>query len=404
MPRNIRNTRRNFARPSDSFTPAASAGAITDVQGFPGATISVTKNSNPLGPGGNGTYVVTSIPSGLTGTTTSTATTASVSFGAPASTSAATFDIYISDANYNGNGKPIKVANPVTIPAAFQATLLVIAGGGGGGGASGGSQVSSGGGGGGGYRTFTGYNLTLATNYTVTVGAGGSAGQPGETRGSVGSNSIFSSATANGGGGGAGVSPGSQPALGGDGGSGGGGAGRNTVGPGNLGGSRIAITPFPTVETTTVQGNAGGGTTSNNVGSGGGGAGGAGQIGSGTGSQGGTSNNGLQSSITGTAVNRGGGGGGGGFPGGTGGFGGANGGGNNEVGANGTANTGGGGGGATSNNDNKAGGNGGSGVVILRYPNTRTITIGAGLTGSTSTDGSFRVTTITAGTGNVSFA
>jgi hypothetical protein len=40
----------------------------------------------------------------------------------------------------------------------------------------------------------------------------------------------------------------------------------------------------------------------------------------------------------------------------------------------------------------------------LRYPNTITITIGAGLTGSTTTDGSFKVTTITNGTGNVSWA
>jgi hypothetical protein len=32
------------------------------------------------------------------------------------------------------------------------------------------------------------------------------------------------------------------------------------------------------------------------------------------------------------------------------------------------------------------------------------ITIGAGLTGSTATDGSFKVTSITAGAGNVSFA
>jgi hypothetical protein len=40
----------------------------------------------------------------------------------------------------------------------------------------------------------------------------------------------------------------------------------------------------------------------------------------------------------------------------------------------------------------------------LRYPLTRTITIGAGLTGSTVTDGNFKVTSITAGTGSVSFA
>jgi hypothetical protein len=41
----------------------------------------------------------------------------------------------------------------------------------------------------------------------------------------------------------------------------------------------------------------------------------------------------------------------------------------------------------------------------LKYPDTRTISIGAGLTGSTSTvSGGFKVTTITAGTGNVSFS
>jgi hypothetical protein len=40
----------------------------------------------------------------------------------------------------------------------------------------------------------------------------------------------------------------------------------------------------------------------------------------------------------------------------------------------------------------------------LRYANTVTITIGAGLTGTTAADGSFTVATITAGTGNVSWA
>jgi hypothetical protein len=51
-----------------------------------------------------------------------------------------------------------------------------------------------------------------------------------------------------------------------------------------------------------------------------------------------------------------------------------------------------------------AGGNGGSGLVVLRYPNTRTISVGAGLTASTSTVGSDKVTTFTAGTGTVSFS
>jgi hypothetical protein len=43
-------------------------------------------------------------------------------------------------------------------------------------------------------------------------------------------------------------------------------------------------------------------------------------------------------------------------------------------------------------------------VVILRYPDTRTITIGAGLTGTESAaSGGFKRATITAGAGNVSW-
>jgi hypothetical protein len=68
----------------------------------------------------------------------------------------------------------------------------------------------------------------------------------------------------------------------------------------------------------------------------------------------------------------------------------------------GTANTGGGGGGKSNGGNGAAGG---SGVVILRYPDTVTITIGAGLTGSESAaSGGYKRATITAGTGNVSFA
>jgi hypothetical protein len=50
------------------------------------------------------------------------------------------------------------------------------------------------------------------------------------------------------------------------------------------------------------------------------------------------------------------------------------------------------------------GANGGSGIVIVRYPATFTCTIGAGLTGSTATLGANKVTTITAGAGNVSWS
>ena len=50
------------------------------------------------------------------------------------------------------------------------------------------------------------------------------------------------------------------------------------------------------------------------------------------------------------------------------------------------------------------GGEGGSGIVILRYPSSNTITVGAGLTASTSTIGGDKVTIFTAGTGSISIA
>jgi hypothetical protein len=397
MPRNIRNTRRNFARPSDSVTPAASAGALVDSSGYPGSTIGITKTSNPLGPTGTGVYTVTSVPSGLTGSLTTSATTGTISFSAPASTSAATFDIYVSDANYNGAGKPVKAANPITIPAAFQASVLVIAGGGAGGHAQGGSANCSGGGGGGGYREFSGYNLLLSTNYAVQIGAGGTSVNITSTNGGA---SVFSGVTAAGGGYG-GTIVGGGPSIGGSGGSSGGSAGRNGTNPGP--GSVTAITPFPTLELYSVQGFIGG--TSPNPGAGSAGGSSATAGGAAGSGGGGNAGNGQISSISGTSTRRAGGGGGGGSGGGgSGASGGGAGGGSNVSGDAGTANTGGGGGGACSNPNDKVGGSGGSGIVILRYPDTQTITIGAGLTGTTATTGSFKVTTITAGTGNVSWA
>ena len=47
---------------------------------------------------------------------------------------------------------------------------------------------------------------------------------------------------------------------------------------------------------------------------------------------------------------------------------------------------------------------GGSGVVILRYPAIKTISVGAGLTATTNTVGSDKVTSFTAGTGTVSWS
>jgi len=65
---------------------------------------------------------------------------------------------------------------------------------------------------------------------------------------------------------------------------------------------------------------------------------------------------------------------------------------------------GGGAGGHYVSGSNKPGASGGSGTVILRYPNTYTISVGAGLTSSTTTDGSDKITTFTAGTDTISFS
>lgn len=243
----------------------------------------------------------------------------------------------------------------------------VVAAGGGGGAA----YEAGGGGGAGGYRhsfgTASGTGLsggggacespltaTPGTNYTVTVGAGGAGGYPGAN----GSNSVFSTITSIGGGGGGGFSSPSTANAGVAGGSGGGGGGAAAGGAG------------------TANQGYGGGTGNNNTG-GSGGGGGAGSAGSGT-----TPGVGVASSITGTSVTR------------------ARGGGYSSGTA--AANTGHGGGGAQAYGGSVQ--QAGSGIVILRYPSSFTITIGAGLTGSTATDGAFKVTSLTAGSGNVSWA
>jgi hypothetical protein len=124
-----------------------------------------------------------------------------------------------------------------------------------------------------------------------------------------------------------------------------------------------------------------------------------------------TGGNGRSSSITGTPVTRAGGGGAGGY--GTFGSGGLGGGGIGRAdvftrGGNGEVNTGSGGGSGggegAPNFRTGGGGTGGSGIVILRYPDFYNITIGSGLTGTTSAPvNGYKVTTFTAGTGNISF-
>lgn len=246
---------------------------------------------------------------------------------------------------------------------------LVVAGGG-----SGGAD-SGGGGGAGGFRTATGLSVT-ATDYAVTIGAGGASPVNSGSLANNGSNSIFSSITSSGGGRG-GDRGYAYPtgSAGGNGGSGGGGGGGEaptgrTAGTGNSG----SYSPSEG-----NNGGAGRGPAGDFSGGGGGGAGAVGTAGSGT-SVGGAGGIGSYTVISGGAATgvgvlssgnyyfAGGGGGGGNSVNGTGGIGGGgNGGLNATSGYNALANTGGGGGGAGNSTNTGRGGAGGSGVVIIRY-------------------------------------
>ena len=276
------------------------------------------------------------------------------------------------------------------------ADALVVGGGGAGG--------HLGGGGAGGHRYFVDQSLVANTNYTVTVGAGGTA-SAGAT-GNQGSNSVFDTYTSAGGGGGAGEA--ALPAAGGSGGGGGGIVGSRSGAAGN------------TPSTSPSQGNTGGNGNDNGAGTafaggGGGGAGGTGNNASGT-TTAGNGGLGTANSITGTSVTRAAGGGGGAYQlygtgtAGTGGSSiGGNGGRNGLNATSGSSNTGSGGGGNGYTSDGNlqgVSGAGGSGVVILKYPNTFTISnSGGGLTFTTdsSSVAGYNITTFTAGTGQISF-
>jgi hypothetical protein len=269
-------------------------------------------------------------------------------------------------------------------PLPLNVEYLVVAGGGGG---------ASGGGGAGGFRTGTFSNVALATNFTVTIGGGGAGSSGGVgTNAGTGANSVYSTITSNGGGGGGGIN------VGGVNGGSGSGAGANSTAVLNGGAGN-------TPSTSPSQGNNGGSNGTTAVAyptGGGGGAGAVGQDGQ-SATVGGNGGAGSASSITGTSVNYAGGGGGSVYSSGvTAGTGGIGGGGNGNVSGTGTAgtvNTGGGGGGSFVSG---TGGAGGSGIVILKYPDIYTISNPAGgLTLSTTTSAPNKITSITAGTGNV---
>ena len=224
---------------------------------------------------------------------------------------------------------------------------LVVAGGGGGGSAA--TGVSMGGGGGAGGLLQGQLTVVPGTTYTVTVGAGGSAG-------TNGGNSVFGSITATGGGAGAGGISSFVYAQ--NGGSGGGG------GPytGLQKGSGIAGQGFDGGSAGNIDA-AGGGGGSSGVG---------GSISSGT--VGGAGGPGTVVGITGSNVTYAGGGGGGaylGYTGGAGGSGGGGAGGANADGANATG-YGSGGGGAGQYGNTHVGGSGSGGIVILAYGSSPT--------------------------------
>jgi hypothetical protein len=289
-------------------------------------------------------------------------------------------------------------ANAPEVAFTFETDYLVVAGGGGGGAGLTASNIGGGGGGGaGGYKTGTLTGLSKGTNYTVTVGGGGSGGVCGGGRSTSGSNSVFSSITSTGGGAGGQYTGTGTPAPAESGGSGGGGGGT---------GSEAGAAG------TSGQGNAGGNGTGYTYVAGYGGGGGASAVGgTGTTSAAGNGGNGSSSSISGSSVTYAGGGGGGKSTSGTAGSGGSGGGGAGAISTsnatNGTVNTGGGGGGGGNTGSSGCGGNGGSGgsgIVIVKYPSSLTISVGAGLTSSETTSGSFKIRTFTAGTGTVSWS
>ena len=268
---------------------------------------------------------------------------------------------------------------------------LVVAGGGG-------STGDRGGGAGaGGYRTTfpspgcnAGSFPISVTTYPITVGGGG-AGKSGEGKGTSGTNSVFSTITSAGGGaGGTHSSPGNTASSGGSGGGAGG-----TNGGGGVPGSGNTPPVSP------PQGNPGGaGATDSATFTTGGGGGGASAVGSNavtsTAGAGGAGTD--VSSIFGPGLpNSGvyaGGGGGGGYGGGapgTGGTGGTGGGGPSSF--PGTANTGGGGG--AWNGSNPSSGSGGSGIVIIRAP---------GAAGLSASPGTNTVTTLPAPAGGCKVA
>lgn len=280
----------------------------------------------------------------------------------------------------------------------FAVDYLVV----GGGGSAGVYSLGSSGGGAGGVKRTSNYGgsetplaASIGTAYNVTVGLGGVSPTT-DSKGNNGTSSLFNGVTSIGGGGGGGN--GTTNFNGSDGASGGGGgpwdANQGLGGTGSNGFNG---------GTGNSAGSCGG------AGCGGGGGGGFTSVGGNVNAATPNGGTGVEVNIIGGTGNFYAGGGAGAKLIGTnyalGGTGGSGVGGNSALasggaGISGTVNTGSGGGGGFAS----TAGNGGSGVVIIRYPNTKTITVGAGLTATTAAVGTDSVTTFTAGTGTITFS
>ena len=354
-------------------TPSPQSSEGAEAATFPTTTFTATKSGSTI----SGTATIAGLPSGITAAQTITGSGLGNTLTVTLTGTFPSTDSLNTDLTLSG----LTIVTPVLV------SYLVIAGGGGGGGGA--SYYHGGGGGAGGYRNSyssepsgggatseSDLSLIINTNYTVTVGSGGGA----SANGSI---SVFNTITSEGGG--RGGSENNVPRNGSSGGSGGGACytgtgGSGTAGQGYNGGNGSPGSPYAA-----------------------GGGGGAGSIGAvGTSSSGGDGGNGLISVITGSSITRTGGGGGTGtsVTHGTGGSGGGGDGGGAAT--NGSLNTGSGGGGTDRGTGNP--GSGGSGVVILRYSSSFTISNpGSGLTFTTATVSTDKVTTFTAGTGNIQF-
>lgn len=364
--------------------------------------IRVTNLSNLYGQINNNLYI-NSTPTWLT----SAGNLATVSYGQPISLSVSATDIEGSSVTYSSSNMPaflslntstgaitgtgVKVSsstthsfavtasdgansvsrtfNVISSPSIYLQALLVAGGGGGGG------WVGAGGGAGG-IVYSTGTSVTLSSQKTIEVGAGGnrtSASTSGYVAGTNGGNSTFNNLVALGGGVG-GTYSGTVYLAGVNGGSGGGGSEPTASG------SEVGGTATQPSSASGGYGNNGGTSLVGGGGSGGGGAGAAGGASSnGNGGAGGAGLNTWSAWATATSSGASGyyAGGGGGGSDNSAGAGGAGGGGagtkaNDGQATSGTANTGGGGGGARNSGGpaTNQGGAGGSGIVILRYPDT----------------------------------